>query len=248
MDLAELLWYNQIYHATFNTSASGVIFAVVLITLPSGLSLRAGDAIPPDVAELYVQHVQDTTQHARRQEVLSSFIAPAAKAQKLSEDISGTHTSRRRRQASDEDDKLVSSYGDERSVLSSASDSGNRRGLDPTFNTPDPLDKSQPMPSLISNHQGQFPFRREHINANTSIPECLPTIVSPTFFRLDPSLQSSHTDNITVFDKKRPFTHSDKEPYRFNHLSWKSYRVQMGDLIAHWRGGLGAEDVLLWPC
>ena len=22
----------------------------------------------------------------------------------------------------------------------------------------------------------------------------------------------------------------------------------MGDLIAHWRGGRGAEDVLLWPC
>ena len=104
------------------------------------------------------------------------------------------------------------------------------------------------MPSPISNHQGQFPFRREHVSANTSIPELLPTIVSPEFFRLDPSLQSSRTDSITVFDKKRPFSHTDKTPYKFNHLSWKSYRVQMGDLIAHWRGGLGAEDVLLWPC
>jgi hypothetical protein len=48
--------------------------------------------------------------------------------------------------------------------------------------------------------------------------------------------------------ESHPFSHTDKTPYKFNHLSWKSYRVQMGDLIAHWRGGLGAEDVLLWPC
>ena len=163
VDSAELLWFNAIYDSTFNTSESGVIFAIIPITLSSGLSLRAGDAIPADVAELYVQHIQDTTQHARRQEMLSSFIAPVAKVQKLGEDVSRTTTSRRRR-TTDEDDKSISSFGDERSIVSAASDSANRRGLGPAFNTADPLDKSQPMPSPISNHQGQFPFRREHVS------------------------------------------------------------------------------------
>ena len=116
VDSAELLWFNMIYDSTFNTSESGVIFAIIPITLSTGLSLRAGDAIPADVAELYVQHVQDTTQHARRQEMLSSFIAPAAKVQKIGEDVSRTTTSRRRR-TTDEDDKSVSSFGDERSIV-----------------------------------------------------------------------------------------------------------------------------------
>ena len=73
VDLAELLWYNQIYHATFNTSASGVIFAVVPITLPSGLSLRAGDAIPPDVAELYVQKNLHCVDRKRKKFYSNSF-------------------------------------------------------------------------------------------------------------------------------------------------------------------------------
>ena len=73
VDSAELLWYNQIYHATFNTSASGVIFAVVPITLPSGLSLRAGDAIPPDVAELYVQKNLHCVDRKRKKFYSNSF-------------------------------------------------------------------------------------------------------------------------------------------------------------------------------
>ena len=176
--------------------------------------------------------------------MLSSFMAPVSKVQKIGEDTIRTTTSTRRRMK-DDDDKSVSSFGDDRSIASAASGSANRRGLGPAFNTADPSDKSQPMPSPIANHQGQFPFRREHVSANTSIPELLPTIVPPEFFRLDPSLQPSRTDSIQVFDKRRPFSHTDKNPYKFNNLSWKSYRVQMGDLIAHWRGGLGAEDVLL---
>ena len=86
VDSAELLWFNTIYDATFNTSPSGVIFAIIPITLSTGLSLRPGDSIPADAAELYVQHVQDTTQHSRRQQMLSSFIAPVSKVQKIGED------------------------------------------------------------------------------------------------------------------------------------------------------------------
>ena len=54
---AELLWFNSIYDATFSTSEAGVIFTVVPITLSTGLTLRPGDCIPADAAELYVQYV-----------------------------------------------------------------------------------------------------------------------------------------------------------------------------------------------
>ena len=86
------------------------------------------------------------------------------------------------------------------------------------------------MPSPLRVHSGHFIYRREHIDNNTSIPECLPSITPSSFFRLEAAV--SHTDNMTIFDKKRPFTRSDKTPYKFNYLTWKSYRVMMGDLIA----------------
>jgi hypothetical protein len=52
---AELLWFSSIYDATFSTSEAGVIFTVVPITLSTGLTMRPGDCIPADAAELYVQ-------------------------------------------------------------------------------------------------------------------------------------------------------------------------------------------------
>jgi hypothetical protein len=192
---------------------------VIPITLSTGLTLRPGDCIPADAAELYVQHVQDTTQHAKRQQMLSSYMAPVSKVPRI-EEVTIRATTSTRRRLKDDDDKSVSSFGDDRSIASAVSVSSNRRGLAPTFNTPDPSDKSQPMPSPIASHQGQFPFRREHVSANTSIPELLPTIVPPDFFRLDPSLQTTNrTDTIQVFDKRRPFSHTDKTPYKFNSLS-----------------------------
>jgi hypothetical protein len=244
---AELLWFNRIYEDTFDISDDGAIYTIVPITLSTGLTLRPGDCIPADAADLYVQYVQDNTQHAKRQRMLAAYMAPVTKAPRIEEVTTKATTSTRRRQK-DDDDKSVSTFGDDRSVASAVSVSSNRRGLVSTFATPDPLDKTRPMPSPITSHQGQFPFRREHVNSITSIPELLPTIVPPDFFRLDPSLQTSKSESIQVFDKRRPFSHSDKSPYKFSILTWKSYRVQMGDLIAHWRGGRGAEDVLLWPC
>ena len=85
VDSAELLWFNSIYDATFSTSESGVIHTVIPITLSTGLCLRPGDCIPADAAELYVQHVQDTTQHSRRQQMLSSFMALVSKVQRIGE-------------------------------------------------------------------------------------------------------------------------------------------------------------------
>jgi hypothetical protein len=114
--------YNSIHKATFETAPSGETFAIGPITLPSGLAIRAGDIIPSDAAELYVQHVQDTTQHSRKQEILSSFLVPSGKSQKLTADSSRIQPSRCRRQVADEDDKSISSFDDERSVLSVAAD------------------------------------------------------------------------------------------------------------------------------
>jgi hypothetical protein len=47
--------------ATFETAPSGDTVTIGPITLPSGLAIRAGETIPADAAEVYVQHVQDTT-------------------------------------------------------------------------------------------------------------------------------------------------------------------------------------------
>ena len=193
-----LLWFNMIYDSTFNTSESGVIFAIIPITLSTGLSLRAGDAIPADAAELYVQHVQDTTQHARRQEMLSSFIAPVSKVQKIEEDTSRITTSIRRR-TKDDDDKSVSSFGDERSIVSAASDSSKRRGLGPVFNTADPLDKSQPMPSPetlsspAASHQNAVILTLE--NSRTKQPE------AETVWCIESTLKDFFTKGEVVEEK-----------------------------------------------
>ena len=72
VDSAELLWYKSIHKSMFSTAPTGETFAIVPITLPSGLAIRTGDIIPSDAAELYVQHVQDTTQHTPNQSIWTS--------------------------------------------------------------------------------------------------------------------------------------------------------------------------------
>jgi hypothetical protein len=172
---AELLWYNQIYADTFEVTDEGTTYAIRPITLSTGLTLRPGDFIPSDAADLHVQFIQDNTQHAKRQRMLAAYMVPAAKAPRV-EDVATKATTSIRRRHKEDDDKSVSDYGDEHSIASLASISSNRRAMPAAFNTPDPADKTRPMPSPITSHQGQFPFRREHVNTLTAIPELLPTL------------------------------------------------------------------------
>lgn len=37
-------------------------------------------------------------------------------------------------------------------------------------------------------------------------------------------------------------------PYKFDKVTFESFRVIMTDLVAHWRGGTRLEDVVLWSC
>ena len=63
---AELLWFNRIYEDTFDISDDGAIYTIVPITLSTGLTLRPGDCIPADAADMYVQYVQDNTRSASK--------------------------------------------------------------------------------------------------------------------------------------------------------------------------------------
>ena len=117
---AELLWYNQIYADTFEVTDEGTTYVIRPITLSTGLTLRPGDLIPPDAADLHVQFIQDNTQHAKRQRMLASYMAPTAKAPRVENVATKAATSTRRRHK-DDDDESVSSYGDEHSVASYAS-------------------------------------------------------------------------------------------------------------------------------
>lgn len=177
-------------------------------------------------------------------------MSSAAKSLSVRYQNNDNHAQRSTRpRGNSEDNHSLLTQESEHSSKSKASDACSRASpSNPRPKTANPANKSEPMPFPVGTEGGNHVYLREHINSATSVAECLPTITPTSFFRLDSGLPPS-SDNVSIFEKNRPFAHGPANPYKFDRVAFEAYRVIMTDLITHWRGGLRVDrDVILWLC
>ena len=137
----------------------------------------------------------------------------------------------------------MSSIGIATSDLSKQSDDVSQHSG--KFKTPDPDNRDEPIQSPIRLEDGRFIHRREHINSAQHT-NMRPVVTTPDFFRQEAS--TTDLAEVTLIDKRRPFVHTASNPYSFEEVSWRAFRVMMCDCVAHWRGGPRLEDIILWAC
>jgi hypothetical protein len=101
-----------------------------------------------------------------------------------------------------------------------------------------------PMESPITLDDGLFIHRREHVNSARGS-DASAVVTNPDFFRTTPA-KTDHTD-VTMIDNRRPFIKKN-HVYPHEKVSFGAFRVMLCDTVAHWRGGLRLEDIILWDC
>ena len=245
-DQAFIRWENFIYDSLFVDRPSGDPTAIVGFTLASGRHIKIGETLDKSLIDTHIKQLRADLTFGQKEAILNQYLKPPDKS-KRTNDVVLPHQSRRRslrlREDADNDDRSVSTIGTTNSNLSKRSDEVSQHSG--KFKTMDPDNRDEPMQSPIRLEEGRFIHRREHINSAQHT-NMRPVVTTPDFFRQEAS--ATDLAEVTLIDKRRPFVHTASNPYPFEEVSWRAFRVMMCDCVAHWRDGPRLEDIILWAC
>ena len=143
-------WEDKQYHATFDSSKPGADpIARIAITLASGQRVRAGEALAPDLIDIYLSQLREDLTHDQCEKILRP---PSAKSKP-------NHRVRRREARSDSEDSeedYVSLLSETSERLSEASSRHSGQ-----YNVMNPDGSDSPMESPIQLDGGNYIHRRE---------------------------------------------------------------------------------------
>ena len=242
-DNAFIRWENAMYDSLFADGPNGDPTAIVPITLASGRYIKQGEPLDKSLVDTHIKQLREDLSFEDKEAILKRYLKPPDKPKRAVKEIP-PRKSRRRNPGladdsdSEDDNRLMSTIGTTTSNVSKHSDEVSKHST-----TMDPENKDGPMQSPIHLHAGRFIHRREHILSaqHTSMRA---VITGPEFFRQEVS--NTDFNEVTLIDRRRPFAHTKDNQYPFEEVTWRAFRVMMCDCVAHWRGGLRLEDIILW--